>query len=330
MFDNNITIVSQHLANFSIVNPRQSLYLHKHIDMNFIVYLIAYPILWIISILPYRIFYLLSDFLYILIYHIVGYRKKVVRENITMTMPELSSQRVKEIEKRFYRHLCDIFLEMAKAMTISEEEQKKRYLITNPELLQQASQQNRSILFFCSHYANWEWMNILGKYTDYHGYAVYKQIKNPYFDRLFKNTRSRFGATLIEMRETIRVIRANELLGNKDFYAFISDQSPMVHKSNYWHEFMGIEVPVFTGAEAIGKKFNMVPLFLKVKYVKRGYYSATFFPLLDIEKDSKDLPNYQLTDRFLEEVEKQIKEAPEFYFWTHKRWKHQGTKPKSL
>lgn len=280
--------------------------------------------------MPFPIFYFISDIFYILLYRIVGYRKKTVRENIRMTMPHLSEKEVKKVEKESFRHLCDIFLEMIKTFTISEEELKKRFTFTNLDTVLEVEKQGKSVMLFCAHYANWEWIIILDRFIQFQGYAVYKKIGNPYFDQLIKKIRSRFNTVLVEMKETIKVIRQNEVNKNHGVYAFISDQSPMVSKANCWQDFMGIEVPVFTGGEALCKKFDMVPMYLKVEYLKRGHYKTTFVPLLKEGEALEDVPNYELTHRFLGELEKQIIEAPSYYFWTHKRWKHRGKKPANI
>ncbi|AJH15677.1 lipid A biosynthesis lauroyl acyltransferase [Myroides profundi] len=280
--------------------------------------------------MPFPIFYFISDIFYVLLYKVVGYRKKTVRENIRMTMPHLSEKEVKKVEKESFRHLCDIFLEMIKTFTISEEELKKRFTFTNLDTVLEVEKQGKSVMLFCAHYANWEWIIILDRFIQFQGYAVYKKIGNPYFDQLIKKIRSRFNTVLVEMKETIKVIRQNEVSKNHGVYAFISDQSPMVSKANCWQDFMGIEVPVFTGGEALCKKFDMVPMYLKVEYVKRGHYKTTFVPLLKEGEALEDVPNYELTHRFLGELEKQIIEAPSYYFWTHKRWKHRGKKPANI
>lgn len=298
--------------------------------MNFLIYIIVYPIIWLISKMPFPIFYFISDIFYVLLYKVVGYRKKTVRENIRMTMPHLSEQEIRIVEKESFRHLCDIFLEMIKTFTISEAELKKRFTFTNLDTVLEVEKQGKSVMLFCAHYANWEWIIILDRFIQFQGYAVYKRIANPYFDKLIKKIRSRFNTVLVEMKETIKVIRQNEVNKNHGVYAFISDQSPMVSKANCWQDFMGIEVPVFTGGEALCKKFDMVPMYLKVEYVKRGHYKTTFVPLLKEGEALEDVPNYELTHRFLGELEKQIMEAPSYYFWTHKRWKHQGKKPANI
>lgn len=298
--------------------------------MQLLIYYIAYPLLWLISKLPFPIFYFVSDCFFVLLYYIVRYRRKVVTENIKLTLPHLSEQEVQQTVKQFYKHLCDIFLEMIKTFTISEEDLKKRFQFTNLDTILEVEKQGKSALLFCAHYANWEWLIILDKFISFQGYAVYKKLANPHFDNLFLKIRTRFNTRLVEMKETIRVIRQNEVNKNHGIYAFISDQSPMIGDANYWQNFMGIEVPVFTGGEALCKKFNMEPMYLKVEYVKRGHYQATFIPLLKEGEQVKEIPNYELTNRFLQEVEKQIHEAPAYYFWTHKRWKHRGKKPANI
>lgn len=298
--------------------------------MKLLIYYIAYPILWLISKLPFPIFYFVSDCFFVLLFHIVRYRRKAVTENIKLTMPHLSDQDVQKTVKKSYKHLCDTFLEMIKTFTISEEELKKRFQFTNLDTILEVEKQGKSALLFCAHYANWEWLIILDKFISFQGYAVYKKLGNPHFDNLFLKIRTRFNTRLIEMKETIRVIRQNEMDKNHGIYAFISDQSPMIGDANYWQNFMGIEVPVFTGGEALCKKFNMEPMYLKVEYVKRGHYQATFIPLRKEGENVKEIPNYELTNRFLQEVEKQILEAPAYYFWTHKRWKHRGKKPANI
>ncbi|MDM1044098.1 lipid A biosynthesis acyltransferase [Myroides sp. 1354] len=298
--------------------------------MKLLIYYIAYPILWLISKLPFPIFYFVSDCFFVLLYHLVRYRRKAVTENIKLTMPHLSDEEVQKIVKQFYKHLCDIFLEMIKTFTIPEEELKKRFQFTNLDTILDVEKQGKSALLFCAHYANWEWLIILDKFISFQGYAVYKKLGNPHFDNLFLKIRTRFNTRLIEMKETIRVIRQNEVNKNHGIYAFISDQSPMIGDANYWQNFMGIEVPVFTGGEALCKKFNMEPMYLKVEYVKRGHYQATFIPLRKEGENVKEIPNYELTNRFLQEVEKQIHQAPAYYFWTHKRWKHRGKKPANI
>lgn len=287
--------------------------------MQLLAYILVYPFLWFISILPFRLLYAVSDGLYMLLYHILGYRKKVVTSNLNLVFPDKSEKEIKTIRKKFYKHLCDMFLEMAKTMSISDASLKKRFKLKNPEEFRRLEGLNKSILLMYGHYASWEWSLELQNHVSYKGFGVYKKLANKHFDKLVRDIRSKFKTTLISTKESIGIINHNETKGIKSIIAFLSDQSPKPKKDVYWSNFMGINVPCFTGAERLAKKLDLTIAYLKVTKVKRGFYEAEIMSLAETPNDYKD---YQLTDMFLREVEKQIYEAPEYYFWTHKRWKH--------
>lgn len=287
--------------------------------MQFILFILLYPIIWLISILPFRLLYIFSDCVCFLVYNIIGYRKKVVRQNIAMALPHLSEKERLTIEKKFYHHLCDMFLEMIKTMTISRKEMEKRYVFTNLDLYLDLEKKGKSIALLCAHYASYEWTVSMNYHITFEGYGIYKKINNKYFDKLVKDIRSKFKATLITTRDTIPTIERNQKTKHVGVYGFASDQSPQASKAFHWAPFMGIETPVHTGAEMIAKRFDMNVIFLRNKKVKRGYYEATFELMAE---NPKEVPNYEISDDFLRRVEKQILEAPEFYLWTHKRWKH--------
>jgi KDO2-lipid IV(A) lauroyltransferase len=287
--------------------------------MQFLVFIIAYPFLWMISILPFRIFYWLSDGVYLLVYYIIGYRKKVVRENIALALPHLSDQERMLIEKKSYQHLCDMFMEMIKTMTISSEEMNKRFVITNLDVIKEYEQKEKSIMLLASHYASWEWLITLNQKISYQGVGVYKKLSNNYFDKLIRDIRSKYNTELVSTSRTIPYIAHNQKEGILSMYGLPSDQSPKLGRIFHWQSFMGVEVPVHTGPEMLAKRYDLNVIFAKVKKVRRGYYEATLIPLSD---DPTSVPDFEITDAFIQEVEKQIYEAPEYYFWTHKRWKH--------
>lgn len=287
--------------------------------MQFLVFIIAYPFLWIISILPFRIFYWLSDGVYFLVYYIIGYRKKVVRANIALALPHLNEKERLEIEKKSYHHLCDMFMEMIKTMTISSEEMNKRFVITNLELIKEYEKKERSIMLIASHYASWEWLITLNQKISYQGVGVYKKLSNKYFDKLIRDIRSKYNTKLVTTSKTIPYIANNQKEGILSIYALASDQSPKADRIFHWKSFMGVEVPVHTGPEMLAKRYDLTVVFAKVKKVGRGYYEATLIP---ISENPTTVPDFKITDAFIQEVEKQIHEAPEYYFWTHKRWKH--------
>jgi len=293
--------------------------------MQLLLYLLVYPILLFISILPFRILYLFSDFVYVLVYHLFGYRKKAVRENLALALPHLSDEERLSIEKKSYRYLCDMFLEMIKTMTISKAEIEMRFVFTNIEEYQKLEKEGKSITLLCAHYASYEWVVSMNNKISLKGYGIYKKINNKYFDKLVKDIRSKFKTELIPINKTAEIIAHNYAHGIQSLYGFASDQSPQLRKVNYWQKFMGIEVPVYVGVEMLAKKYDMNVVFLKVSRVKRGYYQAD---LEVLTTNVKEVPDFQIMDTFLEKVEQQILNAPEFYFWTHKRWKHRGKKPR--
>jgi len=292
--------------------------------MQFLLYIVLYPILFLISILPFRLLYIFSDCVYILVYRIIGYRKKTVRENLALALPHLSEKERLLIEKKSYKHLCDMFLEMIKTMTISVKEIEKRFKFKNIDYYLELEKEEKSIALMCGHYASYEWSISINSQITFDGFAIYKRINNKYFDDLVKKIRSRFKAYLITTKETVPTIEENNEKGIKGLYGFASDQSPQVKQKTYWSKFMGIEVPVYIGAEMLAKKFDMNIMFMKIKKVKRGFYEAELELLTN---DAKSIPDFEITEIFLRKVEQQILEAPEFYLWTHKRWKHRNRKP---
>ena len=287
--------------------------------MQLLAYILIYPILWIVSMLPFRILYFVSDLLYILMYYVIGYRKKVVKENLNLVFPNKSEAELHIVLKRFYHHLCDMIVESVKSMNISIDSMKSRYKFNNLDIITDYEKQNKSIILMCAHYGSWEWIFILQTYTTHRSYAIYKRLQNKYFDRLVKSIRARYNSYLITTKETFSVMEEARKKGILSMSGFASDQSPKKDKARYWADFMGINVPVHTGAEALAKKLDMPIVFFSVKRMKRGFYEATFQTLADKPKSFKD---YDITDRFLKLVEDQIIEAPEYYLWTHNRWKH--------
>lgn len=292
--------------------------------MQRLVYLLAYPFLWGISKLPFRLVYLLSDGLFFLVYRVVRYRRKVVRENLQLVFPGKTPAERDRIEKQFYSHMCDMFLEMVKTLGIRESELQKRFTFTNLDTFRQFEKAGKSTITFFPHYASWEWTIALDPHIASKGYGVYQPVNNKYFDRWVRRVRARLGTTLITTRETSKEIARNKAKGQVATYGMLSDQSPMAKKARYWGTFMGIPVPMHVGAETLCKKYDLPALYLKVRKRGRGYYEGTFIVLA---AEPMEVPDYQITDAFFREVEAAIHEAPQYYFWTHKRWKHRNKAP---
>lgn len=287
--------------------------------MQFLLYIILYPILFCISILPFKILYALSDFIYLLLYYIFGYRKKTVRSNLKMALPHLSDKERLVIEKKSFQYLCDTFLEMIKTLTISKSEMSKRYILTNLDFYLELEKKGKSIALMTAHYASYEWAISMNHYIKFKGVGIYKKISNPYFDKLVRDIRSKFKATLITTKETKHFMEQRYIDKQLCLYGFASDQTPRRADNNHWYTFLGIETPIHIGAEIFAKKFDMNVGFLASKRIKRGYYEATIELLSD---DVKNVPDFAISELFIKKVEKQIYVAPEFYLWSHKRFKH--------
>lgn len=287
--------------------------------MNAIIFYLAYPILFIVSRLPFPVFYKLSDLVCFLMYRVFGYRKAAVRTNLELAFPNYSDEELTVIEGKFYSHLCDLFLEIIKSMGMSKEEMIKRFHVKNIDVLTQFEKDNRSVFLMCGHYASWEWMMSLGYHMKHKGYGIYKPISNPYFDNLIKKIRSRHDAYMISQRTAAVEIKRMEDNDERGVFGFASDQSPRPKPLTYWRSFMGIQVPVYTGAERMAREFDIPVVYGKMNRINRGYYEVEFKLLT---ATPNELPPNAITDTYTEWLEAQIKEDPSQYFWTHKRFKH--------
>lgn len=292
----------------------------KFFSMQRLVYWLIYPILLLISYLPFRLFYIFSDFIFFIVYHLIGYRKKTVLENLMLAFPERSQDDLIKVRKVFYSHMCDMFLEMVKSITISDEEIKKRFEFTNKEEILRIREMDKSIILMCGHYASYEWMNALQLFDiNYKGFGIYKRVKNPYFDKLARDIRGRYDGILIPTVEATKTIARNEREGIRGVYGMVADQSPKLNRAKYWMDFMNVKVPVFTGSEKLAKDLDMAVVYLHVEKIKRGYYRASF---ITITTEPQAEPDFMITRTFFKLLEKQIRKAPQYYLWTHKRWKH--------
>ena len=290
--------------------------------MQLLIYCLIYPLIWILSILPLRVLYFISDIIYVFLYYIIGYRKKVVRRNLKLSFPEKSLEELLKIEKKSFHHFVDIFMEMIKSFSISKKEIAKRIIIENPEVINSYINNNKSVIVLSSHHANWEWSPyLMDQLVSCKTYAAYSKIGNKYFDKKIKSSRTKFGANFIPTKEIIELMQINADHNKIGIYGFLGDQSPQLKKTYYWNNFMGIRVPIITGAEMLAKRFNYPVVYLQTNIVKRGYYRSKFINLV---KDPRDFADYQITDMFLEVLEKQIRANPGYYFWTHNRFKHMG------
>ncbi len=286
--------------------------------MAAIIYYILLPLIYFISLLPLQVLYLVSDLLFPLTYHLVGYRKKVVTENLRRSFPEKSRAELRTIARKFYRHFNDIMLETLKMISISPEKLNRRIRYTNPDILSDFYSRGKSVIMVTAHYNNWEWVNALSSDSPFHPVVIYKPLNNKYFDRLMKRMRERHGPELIPMRDTLRRLLRYKHKNLLTISGFLGDQSPVWEETQYWTQFLNQLTPVYLGAEKMALKTGHAVVFFHVKKEKRGYYEVEIIPLFE---EVGDIGMYEITEKHVRVLERIIREKPEHWLWSHRRWK---------
>jgi len=284
-------------------------------------YYILYAINWVITLLPLRILYIFSDILFLSLYYFPSYRRKIVAKNLAKSFPKKSVTEIAQIERKFYRHLADLFIETLKLTHMSEKQLRERITVENPELIEDLYNAGRDVAVVYSHYCNWEWISIcLPLYTRYKCVAVYKPLKNKTLNKFINDIRTQTNGELAPMQLIVRRIIENRNKNIRGMYGFITDQTPARTLIEYYTDFLNQETPVFLGLEKIAAKYDMSVVFFDIKKVKRGYYSLTNELLFE---STKDLPKYLVTDTHVKRLEEMIERKPEYWLWTHRRWKYQ-------
>ena len=282
-------------------------------------YYLFYGINWIITLLPLPVLYIFSDFLYLVLYYVVSYRRNVVATNLKNSFPEKTDKELKIIEKKFYRHLSDILVETFKSTHMTRANQKKRFTYSNLDIIDKLREEKRDIIAIMGHYNNWEWPTLLPYYLKYKTIIIYKPLQNKYFNRFINNHRSEHGIVLTPTSQVIREIincRKNDI---NTVSVFISDQIPSKGDIKYWTTFLNQDTAVFTGAGKIASKYDMAVVFFHVQKVKRGYYNLNIELLFD---HTEGLSEEVITEKHVRRLEEIIKEKPEYWIWSHRRWKH--------
>ena len=288
--------------------------------MNYFLYYILLGVWCLFSLLPLRIHYIISDFLFWLLYKVIGYRRRVVWKNLSASFPEKSEAELKEIERGFYHFLCDYFVETVKMMTISKKEIKKRMVFKGIEDLDEVIESGQSIALYLGHYCNWEWVTSMPLWVTPKVQCgqIYHPLENKYFDKLLLRSRQRLDALCISMQDTLREVVRYKREGQPIMIGYISDQAPNWVNIHHWVDFMNQDTPVFTGTERIVKKMNHAVFYVDMRRIKRGYYEAEFKLMT---RAPKELEDFKLTDMYFDMLEKSIRRAPEFWLWSHNRWK---------
>lgn len=285
--------------------------------MNRVTFRITASVLYLISLLPFPVLYFFSDILYIFLYYILKYRRKVVIKNLLNSFPEKSRSEIEQIEKRFYHYLSDLMLESVKTISISADEIKKRFVFKNLDIMKTYLQNGKSIIAVSGHYGNWEWGPVaIGLELREKVLVVYKPLSDKRFEGLMNSMRSRFGSVMVPMKHTLR--KVFEYKNEPNVLVLVGDQTPTREESRYFTSFLNQQTAVFLGVEKIALKLNNPIVYFSINRIKRGYYECVIKSLIDNPEQTKE---HEITEAHTKELEKNIRFQPEYWLWSHKRWK---------
>ena len=288
--------------------------------MKKLLYYITYAAVWLLSLLPLWVLYLLSDFIFLIIFHVVKYRRKLVFKNMSDSFPEKSAQEVRALERRFYHWFCDYLVESVKLLTISKQQLRRRMVFKGAEIVDEIVKDGQSCAVYLGHYCNWEWITSLPLWVTPEAQCgqIYHVLENSDYDRLFLKLRQRMGAVCIPMAETLRKLAEYRQQRQPVVIGYISDQVPFWNNIHHWCQFLNHDTPVLTGTERLAQQTGHAVLYLDVTRERRGYYVAEFKL---ITREPKQMTDYTITDAYFKMLEASIHRAPEFWLWTHNRWK---------
>lgn len=289
--------------------------------MNAVAYYLALPFIYLVSYAPFWVLYRISDFCFFILYHLIGYRKEVVLNNLRNSFPGKTEKEIKQIGKEFYRYFCDLILETLKTLTISPKAVRARVQFDDKEkeVIAQFFRKQQSIMVVMGHWGNWELAGARFAVEALHPlFIVYHPLRNPYFEKLVYFMRTRLGNGLFAMKDTFRemVKHRKETTAT----AFIADQTPHNLITAIWTDFLNQDTPVFPGPEIISQKFEYPVVYVGARRLKRGYYKLECELLIE---DPGKLGKGEITNRHIQRLEKDINAQPEIWLWTHRRWKHQ-------
>lgn len=275
-------------------------------------------LLYLVSLLPFFVLYLIADLIYFLLFYVIKYRRAVVQQNLANAFPEKSLSERQQIEKQYYHYLADLMLETVKLKTITRKEINRRFTVTNYEAVENVFAEGRSVIGTVGHYGNWE-MGALkfSLLTDRPRLVVYKPLNNKIFNDYFTQIRTQFGATLVPMKSAMR--KMVEYRRQQTMTLLVSDQVPSREEVTYFTTFLNQPTAVFLGVEKLAKSLDSAVIFCDVRRVKRGYYNCNFVPLFN---NAKNTAEHEITNAHVQYLEQVIREEPQYWLWSHKRWKY--------
>lgn len=285
---------------------------------------ILYLLLWLLTLLPLRILYVLADVLFFTAWYLVGYRKRVVITNLRNAFPDKTELEIVAIARGFYRHLTDFIIESVALINLPRRVLNRRFVYNNYELLSNHYHQGRSIALVSGHCNNWEWITDLPKYLVHHFFVLYQPLQNPFSDRLILRLRSKYGGNMVPMTRIIHRVAEYKRQSQKPFGIwFLADQRPPAG-AGIWVDFLHQETAFYEGFARIAQANRMALVYMEIKKTGRGKYETTFSTLAE---DSSELSTQAIIALYARRLEQQINEQPSLWLWSHKRWKHKRPQP---
>ena len=290
--------------------------------MTRIIYPIVHALFYAFSLLPFRVLYAISDVFFVLVYYIVGYRKRVVRQNLESSFPEKDTNELRSIERGFYHFLCDYFLETIKLLSISKEKMQQHFEIRGVEEMEKCFDEGQTCAAILGHYCNWEYFTSIG--LAFHRYPeaviglIYHPLYNKVFDRLFIDLRQHFGGTCVPKKDVLRYLVTCKRERKMSLFGYISDQAPKWNNIHLWIPFLGHDTPVFTNGETLMRKMNNAVFYPDIQRPRRGYYIVEWQL---ITRTPNDLEENAIIKEFFRRLEESIRREPRYYLWSHNRWK---------
>ena len=284
-----------------------------------------YGIWYLLSLLPMWVHYLFSDILYLIVAHVLRYRHRVVWKNLSTSYPDKSEQELKKMQRQFYRHMCDLVAETIKYTTISDKNIMRRMTFKGSEQVAEILNGGQSVALLLGHYGNWEWVSslvlwlrplvnenvIMGQ--------IYHPLENKVFNRVVLKTRGRMGSDSVAKNDTLRWILGNKRNGHPTILGYINDQVPKWENIHHWLTFLNHkDTPVFTGIERIVHSQNQAAVYVDVKHVGRGRYECEYHV---ITCHPEQMGEFELTNIYFQRMEQTINRAPQYWLWSHNRWK---------
>ena len=280
--------------------------------------LLYYLIMLPIAVLPFAVLHVISSFVYLALYYLVGYRKDVVLRNIRRSFPGKSEAEQKIIAKKFFKHLGDVFVESLKIFTISKSNLARHITCVNPQVLEHYYAQGKNVIIAVGHYNSWELMLTgFNTFIKHRAVIIYQPLRNTFFDKKLRDARSEHGTLMIPAQKVKAFF--SEPPGELYATVFAIDQSPPNPDKSYWMNFLNQDTPVLFGTEKYAKDFNQPVVYARLNKIKRGYYQLEF---VDVVSNPADTAYGEITEKVTKLLENDIISKPEFWLWSHKRWKH--------